>query len=232
MTLLEMRSAVFDNTRREDKSGLVDRSINLAIREIVQIKPFNLLRGEVTLVLSASQNQITLPDGINQISNVRLFNEVVDQTTQPAVNSVLAYDIVILDPVTLRKMFPNLAINVQGRPQYCMIENGVMTFVPPTFQDRTVSIEVDATAPTLVEDDDENPIPDTDNAVICWSTHYVFKSIGMYQDATIWWQSYQDALTKAMRNNSRKPHQRRIMQGAWPKTRGNIHEYNENIYTR
>lgn len=229
MTFSDLTNAVVSNTRRSDKISLIQQSINLALKEICQIEPFNFLRAEIDFLLASGTNSISFDSTqVSQIVEVRLLPyppipigsdgsdlSNVTETDPTALQSInIGYEVTILDQRTLQKRFPNLQANSRGIPEYCFITPGLITFIPPTSLDRTVRVLTDSYVPQLVQDDDVNPIPSTDNAVICWATERVFASIEMFENTQYWAQKYAQALRFARDQNDRRTGQLRQMRGA------------------
>lgn len=217
MTLLEITQSVINNTRRSDKVDYIHESVNLSLKEIVQLEPFNLLRSEVDDTLPAGQNSIQFPLGAAQLVQVRVWPPTTeipanDPTALSTAN--LAYEVRIMDQRTLGSWFPNLQLNSRGIPEYCYATSTSIIFIPPTSETRMVRILIDGYAPELELDTDESPLPSCDNAVIAWATARVFKSLGLFADSEQWDAEYMKAIRYAKSENQRKPGQLRQMRGA------------------
>lgn len=221
MTLSELRTVVQAHTRRTtDKDNIViDLGINLALSEIIQLWPWNELRAEFDLTLNSGTNYAVMPGYVKQVLQIRVLDVDSPISLQSAtdLDSTLGnqgYELTILDQRTMQSMEPNLLINNTGIPKYAVVKGGNIQVIPPTNTDKILRVLADANFNGLEDDEDANPLLNTDNAVIAWATSYLLMSIEKFEEAQFWDRKYQVALSVARSNNDRHAGRKRQMRGA------------------
>jgi hypothetical protein len=225
MQLGDLRDLVIANTNRSDKLSIIDKAINLAIREIDSRHNFNFTRGLIELAVVSGDATVALPDDCKAVLDVRVGSADTTIVTQ----------LQLLPKSTLTRMYPSEQSTVSGRPCYGYVESGELHFMPPASMDFTLLVTRDSKQPELVSVTDTTLSPTIDNVIVSWATSYLYRSIGMYRDAQYWSGEYERALLEAVRGDQRKPGELRQMRGANPETSLtplNSGDPYENKYTR
>lgn len=204
MNRASLRNIVLQNTNRKDKIDLINSAFDLALTEMAQQHDFHQNRLQAQIDMPIGSNTVTMPDDVFQVLNVRL----VDTTS-----SINSRTIILEDKAVLTKQWPNLAVTIQSWPKYAFVdwETNLLTFLPPTSQEWTATVEYFRLFPQFVNDLDAIG-RNLEAALIAYATSYIFKSIQMFQEATFWFTEYQRSLLLAIRADSRTNTQRQ-MQG-------------------
>lgn len=215
-TFLQLQNLVLLNCNREDKADLIKEAINLALEEIVQISPWRELKIEYDVAIAEGSNAVAIPSQVTHVSQVRILNtdvpSIVTSDSEPG--QQLGYVVEIRSQKEVQNDNPDLNVASRGIPSTCFVSGGNIIFDVPLNADKIVRMLADSFVPTLEDDDDPNPLPRTDNAVVAWATSYVFRSIEMFENSREWERIYGQALRFAVVNDRRHPGVKLQMRGA------------------
>jgi hypothetical protein len=206
MTREQIRNVVLTHhSNRDDKTDLINSAIDLGVQEIGRRFGFSSARTVTELSIVTDQNTVALPDDCVEITRLRMYDSSDDKS-----NAVL---LELLSKKFVLDQYPDLSVGSSNEPAVAFVENQVLTFVPPTSQDRVIEVSYHSLTTALTEDSDENPYSGTDNALIAWVTSYVYKSLQMTEDAMLWMRTYEDAMEKVIKSDLRRD-------GEWIQMRG------------
>lgn len=192
MTRLQLRSLVIDNTRRSDKTDLINAAIDLALEEIGLVHDFRLMSEESDLSVAQSAASVALPSDYYQVLEARL----IDGTE--------SFELQIKDKNWVVERWPNIASVPEGTPTVAYEENGTLVLAPRPNRTYTIRVTVSKLPSSLTSDSSSPTIAGISHAIVAWATAYVFKSIQQFEAARFWMQEYARSLILAVRADKRR----------------------------
>lgn len=174
----DLRTRVFNNTGRSDKTSVTNDGLDFGLKKLCQTYPFLALRaGEMDISFVATNLSIGLPQDMRQIVELRLID--------PS-SPTLSYSMVLLRKTDFVSRFPNVAGSpVSGRPYFCYRDGNRLYFDKKSEGSYTVRL-TKYVIQKFNGDSDECAVPDSDEILIALSTAFVYRSIQMYDDAAQW----------------------------------------------
>lgn len=195
MNLGELRTAVFDNTGRTDKTTVTDRAINLGIEDIVDSYQFRDLRVQRDVGIVVDQASIIIPTDYHQVVDARLI-DTTNENSNP---------IRIKSKKVITDLIPNPDDLTAGRPSLAYEESGSLFLIPKSNGVFIIRLLLDLKPTTLVLVGDNPQVDRIDRAIIAYATSYVYDSVQQFQQAAVWTKRYNEALAKAILSDDRKP---------------------------
>lgn len=199
MTLEQLRSLVQANTGRTDKDDLVDSALAMAARRVEREADFTDAIRSVTLPLTEGANSVDLPEDAVNILKVQVARDSRRQS---------------LTIRTAEYVYERSSPDRQGIPEIGYITGGKVYFYPSA--SAGLSFVVDYTVSLLGPGG--STVPLLDEALVCFATSWVLRSLQQHQDAAIWFAAYNEALRTAIINDRRTP-PARVFVGATEPTR-------------
>jgi len=204
VTKAEIVSLVVLHTNRSDKTELMERAIDLALKEICLRHGFQKNCYKVDVAVTTDDTSFTLPTDCLDVVDLRIKNDGTSTGEQ----------IDIITRSQMLKKDPELNGGSQsGKPILAWQESNTLQLYPKVNNDYTLELGYFALE-ALEEDSTSTNVAELDDAIVSWVTHYVYKSINMIQESAVWKQSYETAIKHAKINSSSKPGEIRQMQGA------------------
>lgn len=182
MTKTELRNLVITNTNRSDKATTIDLFLDFALSTLARSYAFDDLRKTLQVPLTSGGYSVQLPVTLNQIIDITFID-----TTSPT----SSYPMKLIDSTQFLGMFPNIpGSTTSGRPTMCCQSGNLLLLNTKTNAAYQLSI-TGYTVPKFFSATDENPIVDSDEAVVAYATARLYYSMQMYKDGEFWERDYQ-----------------------------------------
>lgn len=193
MNLLQIIAAVAGNTKRTDKDDVARTGVTLGWQRCSVIHPFRgLIRTDEIAVAS-------------QANNVPLSGSPVRIYAAYWINGTGSWRIMGRSREWVVRRVPNIdASPTPSYPTWSYLDGNTLHFVPGANDEGQIKVTYQY-VPTMVEDADENPVPLLDEAIISYSTSWVFKSVQLWNEANFWESNYQNALQLAIDADRSQP---------------------------
>lgn len=203
LTLAQLRAAVILNCQRADKADLIDIALNFGLTEARARHPFAAERAEVPVTLAVDDTSFSLPQGMTNVSDIRVVNT----------DGFLVHQLRLESKNTLIRQVPSLGReNVSGTPAYGYEEAGVIHFGPKASQEFTMLVTGDITEISLDDDDAGAGIKGIDEALVAYATAYLFRSIQQNEEAGVWESVWERRILNAIRNDKSRSGERRQLE--------------------
>lgn len=196
LTREELRNLVISNTGRSDKVALINSALSLAMNDISLQHTFRQMCVVFSGTLSINDASLTLPTGAVDLMELRL----IDPDT-----STLTHTIVLKSKSWILSRWPNPSSNSSGTPCIAYLESNVLVFDRPVVKAYTYAGTYLRMLRALDDDTDTADCPYIDNALVCWATAYVFRSIQDQRSADSWLMQYRVAMRDAKAFDGHRP---------------------------
>lgn len=188
MNRAEVRNLVIETTGRSDKTTLINSAINIALNKLSSEYLWNDLLTEASANLTVGSNAVSLASNMRRLSEVRLLD---------GLNS---HEIIVKRRTWIAEMFPDITAYAASRPRYAYVSGTTLYLVPaPDAVYNGIEYSYYRMHPDLTDDSTDILIPQADEAVIAFTTYWVFKSIEKHEDAAQWFAEYQMLVRDAKR---------------------------------
>jgi hypothetical protein len=187
MTRDTIRNLVIDTTGRSDKTDLINSAINIALGKVSSERLWNDLLTEATATLTIGDIEVALATDLRRLSEIRLMD---------GLNS---YSIIVRPKTWLVQHFPDSTAFSSGKPQYAYLQGTTLFLVRPPDDTYTIRYSYYRLHPDLTDDVTSTLIPQADEALISYTTYWVFKSIEKHEDAQQWLADYTIQISDAKR---------------------------------
>lgn len=188
MNRSEIRNLVVENTRRTDKTSLINSAINIAVAELSSQRTWSDLQLEADLTTTASVASVDLPSDYHRLVEGRLV---------VAGSNFLSRQIQIYPKTWVVKHYPNPENIAVGKPVLGYLEGTKLFLVPYPDDAYTLKITYFRLHPALATDSDTVLIRHGSQAVVAYATAWTFRAIEKHQDAAEWMQTYAQLLATA-----------------------------------
>ena len=193
MTLSEIVTAVRNNTKREDKDAVAKDGVRFAYQRCSTAHPFRGLVRTEDVDVNAMASSVNLPN-----TPVRVFAAYW-------INGTSSWRIWGRSREWVRRRIPNVdATPTPSYPEWGYLEGNVLNLAPAVNDAGIVRITYQY-VPELVNDTDSNPLPLLDEALVSYSTAWVFKSVQMWNEANFWESNYNVVLGYAITADEAQP---------------------------
>lgn len=187
MNRKEIRDLVILTTGRTDKDTLINSAINIALNKISSDYHWNDLLTEASVTLTVDATSVALASDVRRLVEVRL------------IDGLSSYKLSIRPMAWVVKMFPNLSIHSSGKPRYGYLQGTTLHFVPKSDSAHTVTYSYYKLHADLTNDTTNISILHAGEAVIAYTTYWVFKSLQLHIDANQWLSSFAIEIANAKR---------------------------------
>lgn len=190
MNRSQIRSLVIETTGRDDKTTLINSAINIALAKISAEHLWSDLSTEASVTLTADTNSVTLASDMRRLTEFRV------------IDGLQSYPLTILKKSRVVSMFPSPTSYASSKPEYGWLEGVTLSMVPPPDSAYPCSYTYYKAHADLTSDTDTLTILQADEAIIAYTTYYVFKSIEKHEDAEKWLADYYNLLRDAKKMDS------------------------------
>jgi hypothetical protein len=169
---------------------LANTGITLALEEIGSRFFFDEMRTESDLSITSSASYVALPSGFVQAVEARL------------ISGTTTYPFEIHTKTWMVERW-SMTTTSTGIPVRGYVEGGNLKFLP--ISNGTYTLRLTWVAlPTLTSDSSSNPIPGSDECVISYALHWLFKSLQMTDSAREWLLNFERKLQSLISLRERK----------------------------
>lgn len=187
MNRLDVRNLVIDATGRTDKDTQINRALNIALNKISSEFLWNDLLTEASAVLTIGAASVALASNTRRLSEIRLIDGL--NTSR----------IVVRPKTWVVKFFPSPTSMANGKPRYGYLQGTTLFLVPPSDTADTITYSYYRLHADILNDTTVLSIPQADEAVVAYTTYWVFKSLEKHEDAERWFGDYLTHLRDAKR---------------------------------
>ena len=189
MNRKDIRDLVIETTGRADKTTLINSAINIALAKVSTSRLWNdlLTDGSVTLVVDALS--ASLDSNLRRLSEARL------------IDGSSSYKLQIRNKNWIKRKFPDISSMSSGKPVFGYIQGTTLFFLPPTDTALDIEYSYFRMHPNFTDDTTESLIQQADEALISYTTYWIFKSLQMHDDAREWFADYQVQLADAKQSD-------------------------------
>jgi hypothetical protein len=189
MNRLQLREMVIANLgSRSDKNTIINSVLDMALARVLSTERWTFTNVDVSIDVEDGDSYVTLPNDCGKIMSLTL----VDGT------SILGVIEKNLD--WFKRYLTTISTTTKSTPTICAQEGSILQIYPPA--DKAYSLNVSyMLSTTLTSDSSTTPSPILDEPIIAYATAYVFKSLQMFQESSLWEQAYAQSLTHAIQIN-------------------------------
>lgn len=192
-----LRNRVISNTGRSDKADLIDDLLDDAIKEIAKAHLFRDLKEACSGTIATSEYTEALPARTRHLIEARIY-----LTANPEVG----YHITIRDKNEFLERHPEVSGEANGIPCEGYVEGTTLYFAPPSDGAYTFKGTVYRYPAAFASDSIENPIVDSDPAVISHATWSLLASLEQFESASRWEERFLKIdLPNAIMADKRRP---------------------------
>jgi hypothetical protein len=185
MNRSEIRALVEQTTGRSDKTTVINSAINTALNKISAAHLWSELLTVGTGSLTVDAESFTLDSTLQRLTRFRILD------------SLLSYPLTIVNESWVLSQFPDPSAFGSGKPRFGWLRGKVLHLLPVPDSTYNVSYTYFRKHPGLDSDDAEVLISCADDAVIAYTTYWLFRSIEKHEDANQWFADYQMHLRDA-----------------------------------
>src|SRR5680860_451357 len=175
MNRSELRAVVKANIgNRDDKDDLIDIALDLGIREFAKVHFFDELISESDLAIVEDDQSVDLPTTFFKV----LFAGVIDSTS--------SFPFVFKSKNWVRERVPNVSALSTGKPSFGYVEKGTIYLYPVCNDSYTLRVTYSTLPAAFASDATEIQVTGLDEALINWTTGWIFRSMQLYEDSAQW----------------------------------------------
>lgn len=188
MNRAQIRELVLENTRRTDKTGLMNLAINAALQKVSSDHLWIDLMVSADLAIVANDASVAIPSNCHRLADARLI---------VAGSPSMSRGIKVRPRTWVNQWYPSPSDQPTGKPVYAYLEGSSLYFVPLSDGSYTVRVAYYRLHPDLTADTDECLIRHAGQCVAAYATHWVFKAIEQHENAAQWAGLYVDLFRSA-----------------------------------
>lgn len=193
MTKTEILAAVKANHNRDDRDSVAETGLNLALQELVKQYEFRSTKQILDVPINPEDGHVTLPDSWVSIYEVRFMN------------GLQSYQIEFTNRERALKEYPDADTLSSTRPQLCYIDGSSLYFVPRTSIAAGIRLTYTITPSFPNDDMIDPPINGLDLFFISYVTAWVFMTLQMFKEASMWMGNANSALVSAIQSDQSYP---------------------------
>ena len=182
-----IRDLVIETTGRSDKEALINSAINIALNKVSSAHLWNDLLTEASVTLTVNAVSVALASDVRRLSEVRL------------IDGRSSYSIAIRPKTWLVQQYPSFTDVSSTTPRFGYLQGTTLHYVPASDTADTVTYSYYKLHPDLLDDTTLTLILQADEAIIAYTTHWVFKATEQHENADRWLESYAIELNNAKR---------------------------------
>ncbi len=183
MTFTELVAEVVARTARADKNTEAGVAVNLALKELTQIHFFRDLQSNESLSYTADAEYVALPSRTRAILEARL------------INGTQSYPIILKAKKWVLDRWSKVSELNASYPIYAYIEDEKLYICPEASADYTIEVTALIYAADI-SGSTENPIANSDEAIVAWASMYIFGMIQNTEMSVFWEKRYNKAVTR------------------------------------
>lgn len=198
----QLRQLVVGITGRSDKAEVINTALNLGLESITNRHDFFPKYFEEEIAIVEDDSFVELPPRVRDIAEVRLIDGPQSYPLEIRLKTYVAARWPMPDEVS------------KGKPIVGYVEDGKFHFLPYSDAAYALRFTFIPLAGPLESDTDEPGILGIDNALVAYAAAFVYDSLEMSQEASVWTSRYEMRLLESIRADKRSVG-RRITQGPY-----------------
>lgn len=182
-----IRDLVISTTGRTDKDALINSAINIALNKVSSAHLWNDLLTEATVTLTIDAVSVALASDVRRLSEVRL------------IDGLNSYAIKVVPKTWLVQRYSDFTSYASTTPRFAYLQGTTLHYIPASDAVDTVKYSYYKLHTDLTDDTTNITILHAGEAVIAYTTHWIFKSLQLHEDAAMWLESFAIELNNAKR---------------------------------